>query len=56
MMASINGFGDLGKMGANDTAADTPSQLDPLFTDLTDAPGNNSGTASIGMAATFPEL
>jgi hypothetical protein len=55
MMASINGFGDLGHMGTGGAPAATPSQLDPLFSDLTDALGSNSGTVSVGMGALFPQ-
>jgi hypothetical protein len=55
MMASINGFGDLGNVGKGGTAPNTPSQLDPLFADLANALGDNSGTASVGMTAAFPE-
>jgi hypothetical protein len=55
MIASINGFGDIGQMGTGGTSAATPSQLDPLFSDLTNALGSNSGTVSVGLGALFPQ-
>ena len=55
MIESINSFGDIGHEGIGGTSADSPSQLDPVFSDLAKALGSNSGTVSMGMGALFPE-
>jgi hypothetical protein len=55
LIESVNGYGDLGSLHPGASGPDTPSQLDPFFNALTGALGDNSGTASIGMQASFPE-